>query len=260
MHRPGPTRGVRGLHAADGRAEREKPHGEGGTRDDDLVDCMPVREQYPRVVRVVEGVRGTVPMAMSLQVRFDYGRVRPWVQRTDHRIAGVAGPDAVEIAYDVPLVAEGPPGMVNFVVAEGQKAQFVFSWYPSHLPPPAPGDAARMLADTEALWQQWSGRSTYDGLWPDEVMRSLVTLKASHLRAHRRHPRRSRRPRCRSASGGVRNWDYRYCWVRDAAPDARCAAPAPATLAEAKSMARLAAQGGRRRSRRPVADHVRPGR
>ncbi len=181
-----------------------------------LVDCMPVREQYPRVVRVVEGVRGTVPMVMTLQARFDYGRVKPWVRRVGHTFTGVAGPDALELSYDAHIVSESDAGTLDFVVTEGQKAQFVLSWHPSHVSPPAQGDALKMLADTEALWQEWSGRSTYQGQWPDEVMRSLITLKAL-IYAPTGGIVAAPTTSLPEFLGGVRNWDYRYCWVRDAA-------------------------------------------
>lgn len=184
-----------------------------------LIDCMPVREKYPRVVRLVEGVRGTVPMTMSVQVRFDYGQVSPWVQRTDGRITGLAGPEALELSYDVtseaPAMAQSSPGVVDFEIKAGQVARFVLSWHPSHEPAEPPGDASELVAETEAWWREWAGRCSYNGEWSDDVLRSLLTLKGLIYEPTGgivAAPTTS----LPEWLGGVRNWDYRFCWVRDA--------------------------------------------
>lgn len=184
-----------------------------------LIDCMPVRERYPRVVRLVEGIWGTVPMTMSLQVRFDYGQVSPWVQRTDGRITGLAGPEALEISFDVtsesPTWTSSSAGVVDFEIKEGQVARFVLSWHPSYEAAEAPGDASKLVADTEAWWRDWAGRCSYHGDWSDDVLRSLLTLKGLIYEPTGgivAAPTTS----LPEWLGGVRNWDYRFCWVRDA--------------------------------------------
>jgi len=181
-----------------------------------LVDCMPPRQRYPRVIRQVIGVRGSVSMRMDLRIRLEYGSVVPWVRRVDDALVAVAGPDALEIRADVPLEAADLAHAADFVVAEGERVCFSLTWRPSYRPAPPATDVAGAVADTEAWWTDWSARSTYDGPWREPVMRSLITLKALTYEPTGgvvAAPTTS----LPEQLGGVRNWDYRYCWLRDAA-------------------------------------------
>jgi GH15 family glucan-1,4-alpha-glucosidase len=183
-----------------------------------ITDCMPARQTHPRVVRVVEGLRGTVPMSAVLTPRFDYGKTRPWVTvQGDGRVleAG-AGPEALELRADVSFALEEPGFVARFDVHEGQRIGFVLTWHSSWEAPPPPVDAVDVLHETDAWWQAWAGRSTYRGGWREEVERSLITLKALTYEPTGgvvAAPTTS----LPEFLGGVRNWDYRFCWIRDAA-------------------------------------------
>ena len=180
-----------------------------------LIDCMPPRSRAPDLVRVVVGRRGQVRMRMQLIIRFDYGSIIPWVSRTDKGIRAVAGPDTLILRAPVDLRNENFRTEAEFTVSEGERVPFVIIWHPSHEPEPEMIDADETIASTDEWWREWSGRCTYDGPWRAAVIRSLITLKAltyaptggivaaptTSLPEH---------------LGGVRNWDYRYCWVRDA--------------------------------------------
>ena len=180
-----------------------------------LIDCMPPRSRAPDLVRVVVGRRGQVRMRMQLIIRFDYGSIIPWVSRTDKGIRAVAGPDTLILRAPVDLRNENFRTEAEFTVSEGERVPFVIMWHPSHEPEPEMIDADETIASTDEWWREWSGRCTYDGPWRAAVIRSLITLKAltyaptggivaaptTSLPEH---------------LGGVRNWDYRYCWVRDA--------------------------------------------
>ena len=180
-----------------------------------IVDCMPIREQRPQVVRVVECVRGTVPVRMQLVVRFDYGGSVPWVTRHDHMLTATAGPNAVSLWTRAETRGEGLTTVSDFTLREGQQMTFVLTWYPSHESPPAPVDSNYAVAVTEAWWRAWSSSCTFEGPHRDAVLRSLITLKALTYEptggivaaATASLP---------EALGGERNWDYRYCWLRDA--------------------------------------------
>ncbi|MDP9393349.1 MAG: glycoside hydrolase family 15 protein [Actinomycetota bacterium] len=180
-----------------------------------VIDLMPPRGEAPDVVRIVEGVRGSVPLRMELRLRFDYGSVIPWVRRVGHDVVAVAGPDAVYLRSSVPVRGEDFKTVADFVVGEGQRESFVLTWRESHLPTPSPVDPFRALAETESYWQDWVSHCTYDGKWRDAVVRSLLTLKALTYgptggivaAATTSLPEKL---------GGVRNWDYRFCWLRDA--------------------------------------------
>jgi GH15 family glucan-1,4-alpha-glucosidase len=181
-----------------------------------VVDFMPPRGHDPDVVRILEGVRGRVRCRMELVIRFDYGSIVPWVRRVDGgaRVA-VAGPDALCFRTPVEVRGENLTTVADVVVGEGDRIPFVLTWFASHLPLPAEIDPEQALRDTERFWTEWSARCTYDGRWRDPVVRSLIVLKAltyaptggivaaptTSLPEH---------------VGGVRNWDYRYCWLRDA--------------------------------------------
>jgi GH15 family glucan-1,4-alpha-glucosidase len=180
-----------------------------------LVDCMPPRERAPDVARVVEGVRGTVPMRMELVVRFDYGSIVPWVRRGDGALHFIAGPDSLWLRTPVPVRGENLSTVAEFNVEEGDRVPFVLTWHASHQRAPRAIDAVRAIDDTSAWWSEWASNISYRGAWRDAVIRSLLTLKALTYQPTGgivAAPTTS----LPEAIGGVRNWDYRYCWLRDA--------------------------------------------
>jgi GH15 family glucan-1,4-alpha-glucosidase len=209
----GPARAVR-RHYRDGTLVLETEY----ETDDGVVaviDCMPPRTETPDVFRLVEGRHGRVAMRLELIIRFDYGSVIPWVRRRDDGLTAIAGPNLLRLQTSVPLRGENFHTVAAFSVAAGERVPFVLSWRPSHLPAPPRDDVARAVQTTEAWWRDWSGRCTYEGPYREPVVRSLVTLKALTYQptgglvaaATTSLPERM---------GGVRNWDYRYCWLRDA--------------------------------------------
>ena len=180
-----------------------------------LIDCMPPRGEAPDVIRLVRGVSGRVPMRMRLVMRFDYGHVMPWVRREDGRLLAVAGPDALTLTADVAVRGENFATVADFEVAPGDEIGFHLVWHPSHQPAPATLKPATEIAATERWWREWASSCTYDGPWAEAVRRSLVTLKAltyGPTGGIVAAPTTSLPEKL----GGVRNWDYRYCWVRDA--------------------------------------------
>jgi GH15 family glucan-1,4-alpha-glucosidase len=180
-----------------------------------LIDFMPPRGLRPEVVRIVEGVRGRVPMEMELVLRFDYGSIVPWVRTVEGTLVAIAGPDAVLLRTPVEHEGRNLSTHASFAVAEGERVPFVLRWTPSHEPLPSRLDPERMLADTIAFWEEWAAPCTRAGAWHDAVVRSLVTLKAltyAPTGGIIAAPTTS----LPEAIGGVRNWDYRYCWLRDA--------------------------------------------
>ena len=180
-----------------------------------IVDCMPQRDGPPVVIRQVVGRRGTVALRMELVIRMDYGSVVPWVRRSARGIRAVAGPDALQLTSDVPIRGEGLTTVADFTVSAGDSRALTLAWHPSHLPPPPPVDPEAALAETEAWWRQWAGRCTYAGPDREAVLRSLITIKAMIYEPTGgivAAPTTSLPERL----GGVRNWDYRLCWVRDA--------------------------------------------
>jgi len=180
-----------------------------------LVDCMPPRQEDPDVARVVEGVSGRVRMRMELVIRFDYGSVVPWVRRRDGALQAVAGPDSVWLRTPVETGGQNFTTVAEFEVAEGEQVPFMLTWHLSHRPAPRAIDPVKAIRETERWWQRWVGQLAYEGGWREAVCRSLVTLKALTYgptggivaAATTSLP---------EALGGVRNWDYRYCWLRDA--------------------------------------------
>jgi GH15 family glucan-1,4-alpha-glucosidase len=180
-----------------------------------LVDFMPPREVVPDLVRVVEGVSGRVPMRMELTIRFDYGRVVPWVRRVGESLLAVAGPDALTLQSRVETRGEDLRTLAEFTVAEGDRVPFLLAWHPSHEPVPESPDPLRALDDTERWWRRWSDRCSSGGEWHDAVLRSLITLKALTF-APTGGVVAAPTTSLPEQIGGVRNWDYRYCWLRDA--------------------------------------------
>jgi GH15 family glucan-1,4-alpha-glucosidase len=181
-----------------------------------VTDFMPPRDELPNLVRVVEGISGKVDMRTELVLRFDYGRLVPWVRRVGGDLCAVSGPDAVCLRASVPVHGEGLHTRGEFSVREGEMASFVLSWHPSHRPPREPPHAGGALEQTLKFWQDWSARLRYEGKWADEIRQSLIVLKAMTYGPTGgivAAPTTS----LPEEIGGVRNWDYRYCWVRDAA-------------------------------------------
>ena len=181
-----------------------------------VCDFMPPRGTDPDVVRIVEGVEGRVPMRMELVIRFDYGSIVPWVRRLadDTRVA-VAGPDALAFRSSVPVRGENLSTVAEFTVEPGQRESFVLTWYPSHHDPPRAITPANALEDTHAFWSEWLGRCGYRGRYAEAVFSSLTVLKAltyAPTGGLVAAPTTS----LPEQLGGVRNWDYRYVWLRDA--------------------------------------------
>jgi len=180
-----------------------------------LVDFMPLRDGgAPQLMRVVQGLRGRVPMRMQLILRFEYGLVVPWVQRVPDGIVAQAGPHAVHLTTPVNLRGEQLTTVAEFTLAEGASEGFALSWFPSYERPPRAEDARSALARTEAWWRDWSGRCSYQGDYRDEVVRSLIVLKGltdQVTGAVVAAPTTS----LPEDLGGERNWDYRYTWLRD---------------------------------------------
>ncbi|MGH8870250.1 MAG: glycoside hydrolase family 15 protein [Actinomycetes bacterium] len=181
-----------------------------------VIDLMPPRGEAPDLVRIVEGLSGRVEMQSVLRLRFDYGHVVPWVRRVDDgQIAAIAGPDSIYLRADVPTYGQDFATHADFSVSEGDQVGFVLTWHPSHLKPPKPVSWQRELGSTETMWTRWGERCRYRGGYRDPVMRSLVTLKAltySPTGGIVAAPTTS----LPEAVGGERNWDYRFCWLRDA--------------------------------------------
>jgi GH15 family glucan-1,4-alpha-glucosidase len=181
-----------------------------------VIDFMPPRGKEPDVIRIIECLEGSVPMRMELVIRFGYGSIVPWVVRhgADVRIA-IAGPDALALRTSVPVRGVNLRTVSEFTLEAGQKESFVLTWYPSHQDIPAPVDPEEALDDTCSYWREWLESCTHRGRWDDAVMRSLMVLKAltyGPTGGIIAAPTTS----LPEQLGGVRNWDYRYCWLRDA--------------------------------------------
>jgi GH15 family glucan-1,4-alpha-glucosidase len=182
-----------------------------------VIDFMPPRHHHPRVVRIVRGLDGEVDMRTELVMRFEYGYDVPWVRRTDRGVTAIAGPNA--LILDSPIELEGVEMRheAKFKVHAGEEVTFSLAWYRSHEDPPFVLDTARALDETVKFWGDWCGQVLpVHGEWEDLALRSLMTLKGLTYgptggivaAATTSLP---------ESLGGVRNWDYRYCWIRDAA-------------------------------------------
>jgi GH15 family glucan-1,4-alpha-glucosidase len=180
-----------------------------------LVDFMPPRQKHPTLVRIVQGVRGTVPMHLQLVIRNDYGSIVPWVRSTPDGLRAIAGPDMVSLHTSLKLRGEGLTTVADFDIHPGEQIACVLVWQESSATPAEAIDPIQSLADTTAWWQHWSSLCTYQGRWREAVVRSLITLKALTY-----HPTggivAAATTSLPEQLGGVRNWDYRFCWVRDA--------------------------------------------
>ncbi|MGW7524981.1 glycoside hydrolase family 15 protein [Streptomyces sp. NPDC054783] len=181
-----------------------------------VTDFMPPREGAPQLIRIVEGVTGRVPMRSALRMRFSYGRVVPWVHKHEGRTVAVAGPDSVWFDTEAETYGKSLTTYADFTVAPGDRIAFTISWQPSHKEPPALPEPEASLEATEEFWHEWVEHCTYHGPYREAVVRSLITLKAltyAPTGGIVAAPTTS----LPEDIGGVRNWDYRYTWLRDAA-------------------------------------------
>lgn len=186
--------------------------GEGTVR---VVDAMPIRRGSADVVRVVEGLSGSVRMRLELVIRFDYGSIVPWMRKADGQLIGIAGPDAVALRTPVETQGQDLKTVAEFTVRRGDHVPFVLTWHPSHEPLPEDIDALRAIEETDAWWRKWSDRYRCSGRYRDLVVRSLITLKALTF-----EPTggivAAGSTSLPELLGGGRNWDYRFGWLRDA--------------------------------------------
>ncbi|MHB1519394.1 MAG: glycoside hydrolase family 15 protein [Acidimicrobiales bacterium] len=180
-----------------------------------ITDCMPIRQSHPEVVRLVEGVRGKVAMEMQLTIRFGYGQVVPWVRRMDGTLLAIAGPDALSLWTPVECEGRDFATTAEFTISEGQQVPFSLSWFPANESPPRPVDAGYAIRDTELWWTEWSSHCIYEGDYREQVIRSLITLKALTY-APTGGIVAAATTSLPETLGGSRNWDYRFCWLRDA--------------------------------------------
>jgi GH15 family glucan-1,4-alpha-glucosidase len=182
-----------------------------------LIDFMPPRGENPDFVRIVEGLRGSIEMQMELIIRFDYGDVVPWVRKKHGGLEALAGPDGLILRTPIETYGQDMTTVAEFAVKEGDRVPFVLTWFASHSAPPKPVHAEHALRDTEKYWNDWSKRcAQQSGPWRDAIMRSLIVLKGltyAPTGGIVAAPTTS----LPEEIGGVRNWDYRYCWLRDAA-------------------------------------------
>jgi GH15 family glucan-1,4-alpha-glucosidase len=184
----------------------------------EITDFMPLAEDFHRadLVRLVRGVRGRTAVTSEIDIRFNYGKTTPWIRNDGDRAEFIAGADGLEFWSPAPHSIENDTVRSEFTVGEGDEVPFVLTWFPSHERPPEWVDPAQSLEETRSWWRRWAGRSSVEGPWRAEVMRSLITLKAltySPTGGIVAAPTTSLPEKI----GGARNWDYRYCWLRDAA-------------------------------------------
>ena len=180
-----------------------------------VTDAMSIDSATPTMARVVEGLRGEVPMRSELVVRFDYGWIIPWVRRHDWGMSAIAGPDKLRLRSWVEHRGEGLTTVAEFTIKEGQKAPFTLAWHPSTEPAPPGLDAEELINDADVWWRAWSSRCHEADGHSEAVVRSLITLKAltyAPTGGIVAAPTTS----LPEWIGGGRNWDYRYCWLRDA--------------------------------------------
>ena len=180
-----------------------------------ITDLMPIREKTVDMVRIVEGLHGHVPMQMHMTIRFDYGSIIPWVRDVHGALVAIGGPDALVLRTPIETKGVGHSTVAEFTVRRGQRVPFTLAWYPSNQDVPRPINATWALTRTSSWWHEWSKKWTYDGEWPQAVQRSVITLKAltyAPTGGIVAAPTTS----LPEWIGSVRNWDYRYCWLRDA--------------------------------------------
>jgi GH15 family glucan-1,4-alpha-glucosidase len=180
-----------------------------------LIDFMPPRGEYPDIVRIVEGLRGKVQMTMELIIRFDYGSIVPWVRKEHSGLEAIAGPDGLILRTSVETQGKDLTTVAEWTVKEGERVPFVLTWFPSHLEPPRKINPEHALRDTEKYWSDWTKRCRPIGQAHEAVVRSLITLKGLTY-APTGGIVAAATTSLPEEIGGVRNWDYRYCWLRDA--------------------------------------------
>ncbi|HWG46458.1 MAG TPA: glycoside hydrolase family 15 protein [Gemmataceae bacterium] len=180
-----------------------------------LIDGMAIRAEHPVLIRCVRGERGQVSMRLHLVIRFDYGSIVPWVTRLEEGgIRAVAGPDTVHLRTPVPLQGEDHSTGAEFTVSKGEEVPFMLSWHPSHETEPPAADPLKLLRKTEKSWKRWSKTCKCEGPWAKPMQRSLLTLKALTY-APTGGVVAALTTSLPEQLGGVRNWDYRFCWLRD---------------------------------------------
>ncbi len=180
-----------------------------------ITDCMPSWKGHSDIVRLVRGLRGRVTIETEIAIRFDYGSLIPWVRKIEGGITATAGPDSLVLRTQVPLHGEDHLTRGEIEISAGQTVSFTLSHFPSHEPPPPPADPLTLCEETANWWLDWSGRSSYTGRYADAVERSLITLKALTF-APTGGIVAAPTTALPERLGGNRNWDYRYCWLRDA--------------------------------------------
>jgi GH15 family glucan-1,4-alpha-glucosidase len=181
-----------------------------------VTDFMPPRNEHSNLVRIVSGVRGEVAMRMDLAIRFDYGRTIPWVTSTDGELRAVAGGDMIVLRTSAPLRGEGMTTVSDFVVKAHETVTFTLMNMSSLSDVPAAIPPAKALAETQRLWTEWAHRNAYQGPYKETIERSLITLKALTYRPSGGIVA-AVTTSLPEKIGGSRNWDYRYCWLRDTA-------------------------------------------
>lgn len=209
----GPVRAVKRRYRGETLVLETEFHTEDGVVT--VTDCMPPNSRAVDVVRLVEGKSGCVRMHLDLVIRFDYGSIVPWVTREDHSLRAIAGPDMLHLHTPVTLHGEDLRTVAEFDVHAGERIPFVMTFHSSHVREPRATHAEKALRETERIWQEWSRQSTYHGKYREAVQRSLLVLKALTYRPTGgivAAPTTS----LPEVIGGERNWDYRFCWVRDA--------------------------------------------
>ncbi|HET7752422.1 MAG TPA: glycoside hydrolase family 15 protein [Anaeromyxobacteraceae bacterium] len=180
-----------------------------------VTDCMPPRGAEPDLVRVAECTAGRVAVQLELRPRFGYGATAPWIMPGPGGARIIGGPDALRLTGDVPVELERERVTARFELDRGSRAAFVLDWHPSHEKAPPAIDPASAVRGAEEYWRTWSQRCRYEGRWRDAVIRSIITLKALTY-APTGGLLAAATTSLPEKIGGVRNWDYRYCWVRDA--------------------------------------------
>jgi GH15 family glucan-1,4-alpha-glucosidase len=180
-----------------------------------LIDFMPPRGENPDIIRIVEGLCGKMSMQMELIIRFDYGQIVPWVRKRNGGLEAIAGPDGLILRSPIETSGKDLTTVAEFTVSKGDRVPFVLTWFASHAEPPKEVNAEHALRDTEKFWREWSGQSEIKGEWRDAIVRSLITLKGLTY-APTGGMVAALTTSLPEEIGGVRNWDYRYCWLRDA--------------------------------------------
>jgi GH15 family glucan-1,4-alpha-glucosidase len=180
-----------------------------------ITDCLATRTDQPCLVRIVEGLSGRTPMTLELVMRFDYGNVVPWLRHRHDGLSAFAGPDGLRLFSPIPVKGRDLKSVATFEVAAGEVVPFVLTWFPSYLQAGDAPDGGQLVEETDDEWRAWAAQCTYDGKYREEVVRSLLTLECLTYEPTGgivAAPTTS----LPEAVGGSRNWDYRFCWMRDA--------------------------------------------